>query len=515
MKCVQSWVTAVEIYLESAIVYRRGEVELKAGENSFFISGLTSYVPASDMHIEFSGQVEHCRILNIGQRDRALDADDDQKALDEVNRSLELLDEQIGIYQAQQDAWKKNSDFTGRSTISLDESEAYIDKLSGRLLELFEKIQKLKAEEKDLRTRRVQLESALKKKKAAADNSVRVDVSVPTGGNCIFQLSYTESQARWSPYYEIWFKSIREPLHIHMRANIVQVTGEDWENAQVTLFYGNMNQSGNHPDLKPLYVDYPKASAVRSSTSPLPPPGAFLQAPGSAAEERAPSPQTISPAVYSTPVSAPVTARSIVSEDIFSKYALQGRYHLPSDIDGAVVDVLDFQIPAAYEYYAVPKLDPGVYLTARIYDVVQYQLLPCKARLFVENVYIGCTDISKKASEEMILSLGKDRRVEIERKTVKDFHSVSRFKNLQTRNLEYEIHVKNLKEEPVCLTVSDQLPVSKDREILVEAAELSCASVREDGRLSWNLNLMPGQLQTLRLAFSVSYPRAKTVHFTY
>ena len=54
----------------------------------------------------------------------------------------------------------------------------------------------------------------------------------------------------------------------------------------------------------------------------------------------------------------------------------------------------------------------------------------------------------------------------------------------------------------------DQIPVSSDKEIEVEAIQLDGASLNEEnGKLQWVLVIQPGEAKTVNFKFEVKYPK--------
>jgi uncharacterized protein (TIGR02231 family) len=70
------------------------------------------------------------------------------------------------------------------------------------------------------------------------------------------------------------------------------------------------------------------------------------------------------------------------------------------------------------------------------------------------------------------------------------------------------ITVQNNRPAPIKLEVKDQLPVSKHERIAVELLEPPSRVVKqdEDGTLTWNLDLAPGEKRELPLKIAVEYP---------
>jgi hypothetical protein len=72
--------------------------------------------------------------------------------------------------------------------------------------------------------------------------------------------------------------------------------------------------------------------------------------------------------------------------------------------------------------------------------------------------------------------------------------------------------IKNNRKAPVQIDLEDQLPVSQNSEISVEAIELSKAEHNIlTGQLKWKLSLAPDETKKILLTFSVKYPRNKSV----
>ena len=75
---------------------------------------------------------------------------------------------------------------------------------------------------------------------------------------------------------------------------------------------------------------------------------------------------------------------------------------------------------------------------------------------------------------------------------------------------EYKIVVTSRKEEAVPVTVTDQIPVSDEKTITVDAVELSNGKLEAGtGLIRWDLELEPKETKTLKLAYNVAWPKDK------
>ena len=71
---------------------------------------------------------------------------------------------------------------------------------------------------------------------------------------------------------------------------------------------------------------------------------------------------------------------------------------------------------------------------------------------------------------------------------------------------------RNNRNNSIELAVSDQIPISQNKQIEVEAEELSGGKLSEiDGKVKWTLKLSPGESKQLVLTYRVKYPKNQKV----
>jgi uncharacterized protein (TIGR02231 family) len=164
----------------------------------------------------------------------------------------------------------------------------------------------------------------------------------------------------------------------------------------------------------------------------------------------------------------------------------------------------------------VPKLDPSVFLIAKVTDYGQYNLIPAYASIFFEDTYIGQSFIDPKTvADTLALSLGRDENISIKRAKPIDIKSEKKIiGNTKKEVITYEITIKNNKRVAVLIEIFDQIPISrqKDIEIDVDKNELSGADYNKDfGKLSWRVKLEPNSSKRLRFGYSIKYPKDKVI----
>lgn len=135
-----------------------------------------------------------------------------------------------------------------------------------------------------------------------------------------------------------------------------------------------------------------------------------------------------------------------------------------------------------------------------------------EANIYFDGTYVGKTFINGTTSDSMLISLGRDKRIQIQRVLLKDFSSKS-FAGSSKKELNtWEINLRNTRKEPVTIIIEDQIPVSTDKEIEVKLLNNGNASFDETtGKLTWKITLDAEQSQAVRFSFEVKYPKEKII----
>ncbi len=188
-------------------------------------------------------------------------------------------------------------------------------------------------------------------------------------------------------------------------------------------------------------------------------------------------------------------------------------YTVWADGENYIVDLATYEIPAAYEYQSIPKIDEAAFLVAKISDWNQYNLLEGEANLFFEGTYIGRSLLDVRyVSDTLQLSLGRDRNVTIKREKVKDF---TRKQLIGTHRIEtrgWKFSVRNNKKQKIHLILKDQIPVSTTSEIEIENITLQNGKLnKENGTVLWKLELAPAVQEERLLQYSIKYPKHRNV----
>jgi hypothetical protein len=194
-------------------------------------------------------------------------------------------------------------------------------------------------------------------------------------------------------------------------------------------------------------------------------------------------------------------------------FKIDDKYSLETDGKTTTIGIKQFDVPSIYDYYSAPKIDPSVFLTAKIVNWQDYDFQSGEVSLYFEGTYLGKTYLDLGATADTIsLSLGKDNGIKIFRKLVKEYSSKKFIGSSRTETKDYEISVRNSKRSTVTVHIVDQYPVSTNKEISVDDVKTPDAKAdKETGIISWVISALPGQEKKLGFGYSVKYPRDRTV----
>lgn len=197
-----------------------------------------------------------------------------------------------------------------------------------------------------------------------------------------------------------------------------------------------------------------------------------------------------------------------------TRFEIDKKYSIPSDGDVTVIEIDNFKVPANYDYFAAPVLNENVFLTAKIGNWEQYNLLPAEANVYFEGSYSGKTNINPGATtDSLTISLGVDPNIIVKRTQRNDFKKSTFIGNNKVVYKGFEIEIKNNKLSNIQLTLLDRVPKSQNKSIKLDDIETGSSDYDEDkGILKWIINLKPGETDKVEHSYSIKYPKGKRVN---
>ncbi|WP_179338608.1 DUF4139 domain-containing protein [Winogradskyella ludwigii] len=197
-----------------------------------------------------------------------------------------------------------------------------------------------------------------------------------------------------------------------------------------------------------------------------------------------------------------------------TSFKIDKTYSIPSDGDISVIEIDQFSIPATYNYFTAPIINENVFLTAKIGNWEQYNLLPAEANVYFEGSYSGKTNINPSATtDSLTVSLGVDPNIVVKRTQRNDFKKSTFIGNNKVIQKGFEIEIKNNKQVDIQLTVLDRIPKSQNKAIKIDDVDTRNSIYdKEKGIATWTLNLKSGGTKNVKNSYTVKYPKEKRVN---
>jgi len=323
--------------------------------------------------------------------------------------------------------------------------------------------------------------------------------------------TYLVTQAGWTPLYDLRSAGLDKALRLIYKANVRNMSGFDWKDVRLHLSTANPLVNNNRPVMSPVFVDFRTVYAYKELNEQSKQLNTYNMAQVETrdmARGRAETPVAMDELISPEPLEPDAGDNMIASFDLSKPQTIL------ADGQENVVTVDEQDVPAQYEYHAVPKLDPAVFLLAKITDYGKYNLLPGTANIFYQDTYVGQTFVNPQTvTDTMLISLGRDEQITIKRVQPKDFTERRKIFNSSIRETyAYEIAVKNNKSIPIQLEILDQIPVSRQKDIEVTLEEKDGAEYNETfGKLKWEVQVPANQSKRVRFTYSIKYPKDKAV----
>jgi hypothetical protein len=194
---------------------------------------------------------------------------------------------------------------------------------------------------------------------------------------------------------------------------------------------------------------------------------------------------------------------------VSTEFTIEEKYTILSEPKNIAVPVQTIQANASYQYYCAPRYDKDVFLTAQLVNWEQYNLLEGQANVFFEGTFIGNTYFDTRYLVDTLeVSLGRDKSIKVERVKSKEYEKYQVLGNDNITSRQWDISVRNTKQQPINIVVEDQFPVSADSKITVTQEEKSNGSLNDKTAVvTWTMKLDPSVTQKMQLRYKVKYPK--------
>jgi uncharacterized protein (TIGR02231 family) len=503
----------VTVYPDRAQLSHESSFDLSAGKTVLKLKGLSPYIDAQSIQVKGIGEFT---ILSVNLQNNFLNNLEDSPEVKSLKSQIEVLqskaeDENAAIKTLQQ----KEAFLTANKAILVKETPFSIEQFKAMMdlyttnsdqinVTLLKKDRLIKDYEKQIAALQQQLSNKLGKQQLpSGEISVTVSSEKPVVGKLSF--SYIVLNAGWYPSYDIRVDDINKPVVIFYKANVFQNSGVEWKDVKLSFSNATPWVAGNVPVLNPWFIDfyYPAPITVtgygvaRSQNAPM------------MVQEMAVEKKSV---MKDEVIAQSVTVEKKVGE-MSVTFDVAVPYTIASDGKAQIIEIQKTTTSADYKYVTIPKMSQTAYLTGNITDWAKQSLLSGEATLYFENTFVGKSYLNaNQLTDTLTISLGTDNSILVKREKRKDFTSKKVIGNNKTETYSYLLTIRNNKANPVKISVNDQIPISSNSSIVVEALELSGGILNsETGTVKWDIEIKPQEKKELIISYSVKYPKNQNI----
>ena len=511
---IDSKINQVVVYRQGARITHTAQFSVAPGNQEMILDNLTPSIDPNSLQVQLKGSAI---LLSATVRTNFMGYKTLPKRLKELEDSLQLVSDRIdwlnneqAIYQGEEKLITDNQKIVNeKEKITVTDLTQLADFYRTRLTVIRKKIYANNIELRALLEKKQQLEKQLQEmsyQKGKQMGEVVLNISAEQTTRISVSFTYLTRNAGWAPLYDLRCSGTSVPIDLLYKANVFQNTGFDWKGVELVISTGNPTVNNERPVLNPWYVDF---------YQPLPETGYNAYKSTMAAPSRAMNiyaDESIANMELEEAAPVPYQVEQVTNQ-MATEYEIKTEQDIPADGKQHIVPIKNFELPASYTYHTVPKLDQHAFLLAKVGEYGKYDLLPGQSNIFFEGMYVGQTFLNPETTgDSLIVSLGRDDAISVKRNILTDFTSTRIIGTNKKQLKGHEIIIRNNKKQSVEIEVLDQVPISQNKEIVVEIEEMEGASYTpEYGKVLWKLELAPGESKKIRFVYSVKYPKDKQV----
>jgi uncharacterized protein (TIGR02231 family) len=487
----------VTVYLSGAEVRFKESVSLRRGDNIILFKGLSPSMVQNSVQI---GAGNNADLLSVSTQSEELPREKisvKYKALKDSITSLEermvLVGNQLDAYDMEKKTLLQNQQIGGtQAGVSLVELTKAADFFRERTLKINNAVTSLHQEQKLLNNQLIQKKEELNREMKNIDPrryTVEVIVNSKIDQAVDFAVRHLVENAFWEASYDIIAAEINKPVTLKYKGTVYNNTGIDWRDVKLSLSTGDISLSATRPYLTAWILNY--TSGANEGIL-----------------------NTVSQNMLVSDSTAMNIMEEITVSELNTSFDIEQRHSIRADDRPYRINIRSETLQASFEYLTVPKMELSAFLIAKLTGWEKLNLIDGTATVYYGNTFVGESDISTRLiGDTLELSLGRDNQIVVSRAKIEDKGSNSSLSGKRSESFVYEINVRNNRRLPVSIKIQDQIPVSQEKEISVEVANLSGAVLdAPSGRLQWIKSLAPGEASRDKIEFTVRYPKKNTVN---
>lgn len=532
---LRSKVDTVTVFPDGAEVSRTFDASMDAGAHVLILADLPATLEEDSIRVEGEGtstveigSVDARRIvvkkpgagagLDDTERKRIEDEikrlDDERVTLNGLilaaNTQKELAENLSRLPTAP--ASRKDADSNGGKAMDWN---ALFDIIGTHMQDSAKAVQAAQIKQRDLdeRIKVLQERLNLQPKEEWERTEIRINVEARGASKGTFTVRYQVESANWQPVYDARLatggKGKEATLTIARRASISQESGEDWDDAALTLSTTRPGGDTAAPELNTVKVNF-KPEVLPASQEKM-----MMRSRGAGAEP----PMAMAPAPimaekqHMDRLGAQERQAEVETTTYQAAFKLPQRVSVKSGVGEKKVFIASETPKPALMVKTTPRKDATAFLHAKFTYDGAAPILPGEVSLFRDGVFTGHGQFPLIVKgEEKELGFGRDDGVKVTRVELKRAKGETGIISASsTDEQQFKMTVKNLHDWQVPVTLTDQIPVSEDEKITVELLSTTTEPTTRNpkdkqGLLVWNFDLKPQAEKEITLGYAIKWP---------
>ncbi len=519
---LDSGISQVYLYPQSATVVREGKIELDAGSYHIIFDDILDKFDEKTISVKLEHTSDDvARIKGVSIETVFLEKEPTKK-IRQLQDEINLLEKEIRNISSEKSSLFDKKEFlnsiiyffreqkmTGSATMQIPSSEhlesiyVFLDeKLKKNYSQLLNYDFQIEINQEKINLLQKQLQQIIAEQRETK-KVIAVDIEVYQRSYINIFLSYQLNEAiSWQPVYDVRANINENNIELITYALISQSTGLDWEDVHVSLSTARPTVSGQLPPIE-SWVIRPYQPDQRMS-------------------------KTMEMAIPYQEESDMV-ATSIIGEgqqDFLVPIEHRGTsvtFHIPHKVSipsgsgQEKILISEEKMAGEFDYKAYPRVSPFMYFNVHAENNLDIPSLPGQVNIFLDGGFTGNTSLGYiPPGEDFDISLGIAENIKVKRELLKKFRDETLISTIPSSKIvtkyEYKITIENFQDAESLCHIFENIPVPEDDRIQINIDKVTKEPKVKDwndkeGVWMWEFLLETQEKTEIDIIYSVVHPR--------
>ena len=517
---IDSGISQVYVYPQSAMIVREGKVELDQGRYRVIFDDILEIFDEKTISVEMvKASNGKARIMGISIETEFLEEEPAEK-IRQLQEEIAQLEKEIKKISSEKGSLNDKKEFLN-SIIYLFQDQ----KITGNTANPIPSTEQLKSiygflDEKldtnynqalnydfEIEMKRGNINLLQKQLQLIAGRQreikkvILVDLEVLQKNQFSILLSYLINEGiGWQPVHDVRTNIKENRIDLITYALINQLTGTDWKDVFLSLSTARPTVSGQLPPIESWFLRPYQPDQRISKTMEVP------------LVFREESDMVVISTFSEQELLVPVEYRGTsVTFNIPQKVSI------PSGSSQEKILISEKEMLGDFNYKTFPRVNPFMYFNVFIENNLDIPLLPGQVNIFLDGGFTGNTRVSyTPPGEDFDISLGIAENIKVKRELLKKFRDETLIANIPsskiTTKYEYKITVENFQELKSLCHIFETIPVPEDDRIQITLDRVTKEPAVKDwndkkGVWMWEFLLEPHGKIEIAIIYSVVHPR--------